>query len=79
MRAYIVHNMDDSEKVRSKLKSVEGELVVARKAADKRVRLLRKVEEEKETVEAKALRLKEKREKMETKHKEVKQENEWLR
>lgn len=79
MRAYIVHNMDDSEEVRSKLKSVEGKLVVARKAIDEGVGLLRKVEYERETAEAEALRLKEKREEMETKHKEIKQKNERLR
>lgn len=79
MRAYIVHNMDDSEEVHSKLKSVKGELVVAQKSTDEGVGLLRKVEDEIEMVEAESFRLKEKREEMETKHKEVKQENERLR
>lgn len=79
MRAYIVHNMDDSEEVRSKLKSVDGKLVVARKATDEGVGLLRKVEDERETAEAEALQLKEKREEMETKQKEIKQKNERLK
>lgn len=79
MRAYIAHNMDNSEEVHSKLKSVDGELVVAQKAADKGVGLLRKVEKEREMVEVEALWLKEEMEEMETKHKEVKQENERLR
>lgn len=79
MRAYIVHNMDDSEKVHSKLKSVEGKLVVARKATDEGVELLRKVEDERETAKAEAFQLKEKREEMEIKHKEIEQKNERLR
>lgn len=29
MRAYIGHNMDDSEELRAKLKAVEGELTTA--------------------------------------------------
>lgn len=55
MRAYIVHNMDDSEEVRSKLKSVEVKLVVARKATNEGVELLRKVEDEREMAEDEAL------------------------
>lgn len=79
MRAYIVHNMDDSEEIRSKLKSVEGKLVVARKATDEGVGLLRKMEDKRETAKVEALQLKEKMEEMETKHKEIKQKNERLR
>ncbi|RVW28597.1 hypothetical protein CK203_100868 [Vitis vinifera] len=38
MRAYIAHNMDGSEKLHAKLKSVEGELAAARKIIDKGAR-----------------------------------------
>ncbi|RVW87883.1 hypothetical protein CK203_039692 [Vitis vinifera] len=54
MRMYIAHNMDDSEELRSKLKSVGDELATARKVAKKGVRLLRKSKEERKTTEAEA-------------------------
>lgn len=44
MRAYIAHNMDESEELCSKLKSMESELVVAWKVADEGVGLLKKAE-----------------------------------
>lgn len=37
MRAYIAYNIDNSEELRSKLRLVKGELVVARKVIDKGV------------------------------------------
>lgn len=46
--------MDDSEKLRSKLKSVEGELTAAQKATDEGVELLRNVEEKREKIEVEA-------------------------
>lgn len=45
MRAYIAHNMDESEELSSKLKSMESELVIAWKVADEGVGLLKKAEE----------------------------------
>ena len=54
MRVYIAHNIDDSEELRSKLKSVGDELATARKVAKKGVRLLRKSKEERKTTEAEA-------------------------
>lgn len=44
MRTYIAHNMDESEELCSKLKSMESELVVAWKVADEGVGLLKKAE-----------------------------------
>lgn len=44
MRAYIAHNMDESEELCSKLKSMESELVVAWKVVDEGVGLLKKAE-----------------------------------
>lgn len=37
MRAYIAYNIDNSEELRSKLRLVKAELVVARKVIDKGV------------------------------------------
>lgn len=76
MRAYIAHIMDDSEELHSKLKSIEDELAATRKAVDEGARLLRKTEEERETTEAEAHRLKRERDELEAKHKEVEWENE---
>lgn len=45
MRAYIAHNMDESEELPSKLKSIESELATAWKVVDEGVRLLKKAEE----------------------------------
>lgn len=47
MRVYIAYSMDESEELRSKLKSMESELAVAWKVADEGVGFLRKAEEEK--------------------------------
>lgn len=41
MRAYIAHNMDDSEEIQARLEATEGEKVVAKKFADEGVGLLR--------------------------------------
>ncbi|KAL6324434.1 hypothetical protein AAG906_013038 [Vitis piasezkii] len=54
MRVYIAHNIDDSEELRSKLKSVGDELATARKVAKKGVGLLRKSKEERKTTEVEA-------------------------
>ena len=45
MRVYIAHNMDKSEKLRSKLKSMKSEFAAAWKVADERVGFLRRAEE----------------------------------
>ncbi|RVW53625.1 hypothetical protein CK203_068990 [Vitis vinifera] len=54
MKAFITQRMDRSEELHSKLKLAESELAIARKVVDERVESLRKVEEEKETVNAEA-------------------------
>ena len=68
MRAYIAHNMDGSEELRAKLKSVEGELAAARKIIDKGARLLRNTKNGRKTTKAKARRLAEEKKAMEAKH-----------
>ena len=75
MRAYIAQKMDDSEELRSKLRSVEGKLATS----VERVRLLRKAEDERETTNVEAHRLKKEGEEAEAKCKKVEQENEQLR
>lgn len=54
MRAYIAHNMDDGEELRVGLEAADGELAVAQKVIDEGVKLLKKTENVKEAVEAKA-------------------------
>lgn len=78
MRAYIAHNMYDKEEIRAKLKAIEGKLVAAWKIADERVGLMRKVEEEKEAIEAEARRMAEEREVMEARHKKANEKNDRL-
>ena len=68
LRAYIAHNMDGSEKLHAKLKSVEGELAAARKIIDKGARLLRNTKNGRKTTKAKARRLAEEKKAMEAKH-----------
>lgn len=50
---YIGHNIDDSEELRAKLETVEGELATAHKQTEEGVGLLRKANEGKEATEAK--------------------------
>ncbi|KAL6340253.1 hypothetical protein AAG906_040689 [Vitis piasezkii] len=52
-----LERMDRSEELHSKLKLAESELAIARKVVDERAESLRKVEEERETVNAEARRL----------------------
>lgn len=47
MRVYIADNMDESEEIHSKLKSMESKLAVAWKVAYEGVGFLRKTKEEK--------------------------------
>ena len=79
MRAYVAHHMDDSEDLWSKLKLAESELAAARKVADKGAGLLKKSEEVRKAVEAKARRLKKEEEVMDAKCKMAEQETERLR
>lgn len=76
MRAYIAHNMDDSEELQARLEATEGEKVAAQKLADEGVGLLRKAEEGKEVAEAEARQLAKERE---VGKKKVKEEAKWLR
>lgn len=57
MKAFITQRMDRSEELHSKLKLAESKLAIARKVVDERAESLRKVEEERETVNAEARRL----------------------
>ena len=57
MKAFITQRMDRSEELHSKLKLAESELAIARKVVDERAESLRKVEKERETVNAEARRL----------------------
>lgn len=78
MRTYIAHNMNNSDELCTKLKSIQGELAATRKDVDEGVELLIKEEEEREVAEVKAHQMNEEKEAMEAKHKKVKQENEQL-
>lgn len=78
MRTYIAHNMGNIEELRAKLKSIEGELAAAWKMTDEGVRLLRKVEEGKKAIEAKAHSLARKRKMMEASKKKAEEETERL-
>lgn len=78
MKAYISHNMNDSEKLHAKLKIVEGELAAARKIIDEGVGLLKKAEEGKEAIKSEAHWLVVKKV-IEARHKKAEQENERLR
>ena len=79
MRTYIAHNMNNSDELCTKLKSIQGELAATRKDVDEGVELLIKEEEEREVAEVKAHQMNEEKEAMEAKHKKVEQENEWLK
>ena len=79
MRAYIAHNMDGSEDLRARLKTIESKVVAARKLAKERASLLRKTEEEKETAQVEARRLAEEKEAMEAGKKKTEEEAERLR
>ena len=57
MKAFITQRMDRSEELHSKLKLAESELAIAPKVVDERVESLRKVEEERKTVNAEARQL----------------------
>ena len=54
MRAYIAHNMDGSEDLHARLKTIESKVIVALKLAKKGASLLRKAEKEKETAQVEA-------------------------
>ena len=79
IRAYIAHNMDSSEELRAKLKSVEGELAAARKIVDEGSTLLRNIENGREATKAKARRLAEEKNVIEAKHTKVEEKNKRLR
>lgn len=78
MRAYIDHNMDDSEDIHARLETTESEVVVARKLAEEG-RLLRRVKEKNETTQAEAHRLAEEMKVMEVGKKKVEGEARLLR
>lgn len=79
MRAYITHNMDDSEELRARLKSLGAELAAARKIVDEGAELLRNEENGREAVEAEARWLAKERDVMEARHKKADEENKRLR
>lgn len=79
MRMYIAQYIDDNEKLRSKLKMIQGELAAAWTIVVKGAELQRKVEEEKKATNVEACRLKEEEEAAKAKCKKAKQKNERLR
>ena len=79
MKAFITQRMDRSEELHSKLKLAESELAIARKVVDERAESLRKVEKERETVNAEARRLGDEENVAEAKCKKTEQENKRLR
>ena len=64
MRAYIAHNMDGSEDLRTNLKNMKSEVVAYWKLVEEGTSLLRKVEEEKEAVQTNTHRLAEEKDAM---------------
>lgn len=79
MRAYITHNMDNSEELHARLKSLGAKLAVARKTADEGTELLRNEENGREAVEVEAGQLVKERDVTEARHKKVDEENERLK
>ena len=57
MRAYIAHNMDENKKLLVDLETTRSEAVVARKLVKEDAYLLRKVVEEKKSLQVKVCRL----------------------
>lgn len=64
MRAYIAHNMDGSEDLRTNLETMKSEVVAYWKLVEEGTSLLRKVEEEKEAVQTNTRRLAEEKDAM---------------
>lgn len=79
MRAYITHNMDNSEELHARLKSLGAKLAVARKIADEGAELLRNEENGREALEVEARWLAKERDVTEARHKKADEENERLR
>lgn len=79
MRAYITHNMDNSEELHARLKSLGVKLVAARKIADEGTKLLRNEENGREAVKVEARWLAKKRDVTEARHKKADEENERLK
>ena len=57
MRAYIAHNMDENKKLLVNLETTRSEVVVARKLVKEDAYLLRKVVEEKKSLQVKVCQL----------------------
>ena len=64
MRAYFAHNMNKNEDLFANLETTQSEAVAAQKLVEEEANLLRKAEEEKETVQIEARRLAEKKKTM---------------
>ena len=64
MRPYFAHNMDGNENLLASLETIKSEAVVAQKLVKEEIGILRKAEEEKETVQTEACQLVEKKETM---------------
>lgn len=79
MRAYIAHNMDNSEDLRTRLETAESEVTAARKLTKKRVGLLRRAEKEKKIAQVEARWLAEEKEAMKASKKKVEEEAKQLR
>lgn len=79
MRAYIAHNMDNSEEFWAMLEAAEGEAAATRKLVDDWIRLLKKTEERKNATEVKAHRLAKERKVKEVGKKKAEEEVKRLR
>ena len=64
MRPYFAHNMDGNENLLASLETTKSEAIVAQKLVKEEIGLLRKTEEENETVQTEARQLVEKKETM---------------
>lgn len=74
MRAYIAHNMDNSEDFCTRLELAESKAAIAGKLVEKGIELLRKMEEVNEVAEAEAHQLAEEKKAMEVGKKNVEKE-----
>lgn len=79
MRAYITHNMENSEELHARLKSLGAKLAAARKTVDEGTELLRNEENGRKAVEFEAHWLAKERDVTEARHKKADEENERLR
>ena len=73
-RAYVAHNMDENEDLLASLEMEKGKVAASRKLAEEGTSLLRKIEEEKETVQVETCRLAEEKKIMAANKKKTEEE-----